>query len=71
MKPDEYCRYAGQSWQEKVRDLRQDLTELGAGGMVVTALDEIAWLFNIRGEAVPYCPVVRAYAVITRVLFKH
>ena len=52
-------------------DLRQDLTELGAGGMVVTALDEIAWLFNIRGEAVPYCPVVRAYAVITRVLFKH
>ena len=71
MKPDEYCRYAGQSWQEKVRDLHQDLTELGAGGMVVTALDEIAWLFNIRGEAIPYSPVVKAYAVITQVLFKH
>jgi len=62
------CRqeYAGKSWQAKVTDLRHDLTALGAGGMVVTALDEIAWLFNIRGEAIPYSPVVRAYAVITQ-----
>eukprot|EP00091_Calanus_sinicus_P007667 TRINITY_DN18846_c0_g1_i1.p1 TRINITY_DN18846_c0_g1~~TRINITY_DN18846_c0_g1_i1.p1 ORF type:complete len:222 (-),score=50.66 TRINITY_DN18846_c0_g1_i1:20-685(-) len=34
--------------------------------MVVTALDEIAWLFNIRGQDIPYSPVVRAYAFITQ-----
>ena len=48
-------------------DLRRDLAGKGAGAMIVTALDEIAWLFNIRGEAIPYSPVVRAYALITKV----
>ena len=62
-----FVRYAGKSWKEKVRDLRSDMSEVGARAMVVTALDEIAWLFNIRGEAIPYSPVVRAYAFITKV----
>ena len=38
--------------------------------MVVTALDEIAWLFNIRGQDIPYSPVVKAYAFITQVYSK-
>ena len=32
--------------------------------MVVTALDEIAWLFNLRGNDIPYTPVFRAYAIV-------
>jgi Xaa-Pro aminopeptidase len=31
----------------------------------VTALDEVAWLLNIRGRDTPYTPVLRAYLVIT------
>ena len=50
-----------------MRDLRSDLNEKGATAMVVTALDEIAWLFNIRGQDIPYSPVVKAYAFITQV----
>jgi len=63
------CReeYAGRSWTEKVKDLLEDLNDKGASAMVVTALDEIAWLFNIRGEDIPYSPVVKAYALITQV----
>ncbi|KAL6264380.1 hypothetical protein P5V15_004492 [Pogonomyrmex californicus] len=36
-----------------------------ADALVVTALDEIAWLFNIRGYDLPHTPVLRAYAIIT------
>ena len=50
-----------------MRDLQSDLNEKGASAMVVTALDEIAWLFNIRGQDIPYSPVVKAYAFITQV----
>lgn len=32
--------------------------------MVITALDEIAWLFNLRGNDIPYTPVFRAYSVV-------
>ena len=34
--------------------------------MVVTALDEVAWLFNMRGNDIPYTPVFRAYAVVDK-----
>ena len=36
--------------------------------MVVTALDEIAWLFNIRGDDIPHTPVVKAYAFMSQVV---
>ena len=32
--------------------------------MVITALDEIGWLFNLRGNDIPFTPFFRAYAVI-------
>lgn len=33
--------------------------------MIVTALDEIAWLLNIRGRDIPCSPLVRSYVIIT------
>ena len=43
--------YAGVDWEEKVRDrLRPKLGEGKYDGMVVTELDEVAWLYNLRGE---------------------
>ncbi len=37
----------------------------GATTHILTSLDDIAWLFNIRGGDVKYNPVVLSYAVIT------
>ena len=52
------------SWQEKVGKLREELKKNEFDATVITALDEIAWLFNLRGNDVPYNPVFRAYAVV-------
>lgn len=41
------------------------MASAGADALVLTALDEIAWLFNIRGYDLPNTPVLRAYAVVT------
>ena len=43
--------FAGVDWEDKVRErLRPRLAEAGYDGMVVTELDEVAWLYNLRGE---------------------
>ena len=36
----------------------------GQDAIVITALDEIAWLFNLRGNDIPYNPVFRGYAIL-------
>ena len=42
--------YAGKTWQDKVADLRSYLDTQNLKGMVVSEGDEVAWLFNMRGE---------------------
>ena len=44
--------------------MRDYLERKGYDAMVVTALDEIGWLFNLRGNDIPYNPFFRAYVVI-------
>ena len=58
-------KYAGKSWQDKVLELLEELKKKEANGMVVTALDEIAWLFNLRGSDIPHSPVFRAYSFVS------
>lgn len=58
--------YAGVPAAEKVANLRASMKELKADVHVLTALDDIVWLFNIRGNDIPYNPVVLSYAVITQ-----
>ncbi|XP_045466306.1 xaa-Pro aminopeptidase 1-like [Harmonia axyridis] len=60
-------KYAGRSWISKVEDLRNQTRILGADAIIVTALDEIAWLLNIRGRDVPYSPFVRSYVLVDMV----
>nr|CAD7433692.1 unnamed protein product [Timema monikensis] len=55
----------GKEWGEKVLDLRQELKALQMDAMVVTSLDEVAWLLNIRGRDTPYSPLVRAFLIVT------
>jgi Xaa-Pro aminopeptidase len=57
--------FAGRSVSHKFEDLRAKLKQEGARGLVIAALDEVAWLYNIRGTDVAYCPVVHAFAILT------
>ncbi|KAG8853749.1 hypothetical protein FRB96_008003 [Tulasnella sp. 330] len=57
--------FAGQSSQEKVEAVRAELKKEKADAIVVTMLDEVAWLFNLRGSDINFNPVFFAYAVIT------
>ncbi|XP_060675011.1 aminopeptidase P1 isoform X1 [Ziziphus jujuba] len=57
--------FSGRSVADKLKDLREKLIQEKARGIIITALDEVAWLYNIRGSDVSYCPVVHAYAIVT------
>ncbi|KAK1300004.1 hypothetical protein QJS10_CPB13g00552 [Acorus calamus] len=57
--------FAGRPVEEKLKDLREKLAQEKASGIIFTALDEVAWLYNIRGDDVAYCPVVHAFAIVT------
>ncbi|GAM86859.1 hypothetical protein ANO11243_048790 [Dothideomycetidae sp. 11243] len=57
--------YAGKSFQDKIEDVRKEIEKKKAAGLVVSMLDEIAWLFNLRGNDIPYNPVFFSYAVVT------
>ncbi|CEH13985.1 creatinase aminopeptidase [Ceraceosorus bombacis] len=61
-------RYAGATPAEKIKAVREELQRKGdwAKGFVASMLDEVAWLFNLRGSDVPYNPVFFAFALITR-----
>nr|XP_033332361.1 xaa-Pro aminopeptidase 1-like isoform X2 [Megalopta genalis] len=59
-------KFSGRAWQEKVRLVRAEMKDSGADALVVTALDEIAWLLNIRGYDLPDTPVLRAYVVVAQ-----
>ncbi|BDD59494.1 hypothetical protein MAP00_004700 [Monascus purpureus] len=58
-------KFAGKSFQEKISDLRKELETKKKAGFVIPLLDEIAWLFNLRGSDIPYNPVFFSYAIIT------
>uniref|UniRef100_A0A0D6R2D6 Xaa-Pro aminopeptidase n=1 Tax=Araucaria cunninghamii TaxID=56994 RepID=A0A0D6R2D6_ARACU len=58
--------FAGCSVKQKLDNLRANLDQEKAEALIVTALDEVAWLYNIRGSDVAYNPVVHAFAIVTR-----
>ncbi len=59
-------QYAGEEASEKIERLLTVLDNNDATGMLVTALDDIAWLLNLRGNDVAFTPVVIAFAYISR-----
>ena len=56
--------YAGESSLEKIAALRNSMKDAHADVFVMNTLDDIAWLFNVRGSDVAYNPVVTAYALV-------
>ncbi|EXS71054.1 aminopeptidase P family protein [Sphingobium sp. Ant17] len=57
-------RFAGRSAADKRQAIADWLVETGADAAVLSALDSIAWAFNIRGKDVDRTPVALAYAII-------
>ena len=59
-------KYAGKSFTEKLSAVRKKMKAAGAESLLLSALDEIAWLLNIRGSDVHCNPVVVSYLLIER-----
>ncbi|MDO5540855.1 MAG: aminopeptidase P family protein [Eubacteriales bacterium] len=57
-------KYAGMTREEKLASLRERMKEEKADVIILAALDEIAWLLNLRGNDVKCTPVFLAYMVI-------
>lgn len=57
-------KYTGTTRMAKLDKLRHFMQEAGGSQMVLTALDDIAWLLNIRGNDIPCNPVVLSYLVV-------
>jgi Xaa-Pro aminopeptidase len=57
-------KYSGQSTTDKIAATRAEMAKLRSQVFVMSALDDIAWLFNIRGNDVDFNPVVIAYALV-------
>lgn len=57
---------AGRSTAQKLADVREKMEKEGAGSFLLSKLDDLMWLFNIRGCDVECNPVALSYAYITR-----
>ena len=57
-------RWSGESTASKLARVREKIAEEHADVQVLSSLDDIAWMLNIRGNDVAYCPLVLAYALI-------
>jgi len=58
--------FSGETAPDKLSRVRLEMSVEGAGALVITPLDAVAWLFNLRGGDIPFNPVAVAYALITR-----
>ncbi|NLA15380.1 MAG: M24 family metallopeptidase [Bacteroidales bacterium] len=57
-------KYSGKEAHRKIEELRKKVHDAGCTHIVLNALDQIAWLFNIRSHDIPFNPVVISYALI-------
>ena len=59
-------KYAGESASSKLQKIRGKMEACGASVHVLTALDDIVWMLNIRGNDIPCNPVVLSYLILTQ-----
>ncbi|XP_060808234.1 xaa-Pro aminopeptidase ApepP [Amyelois transitella] len=58
-------KYTGKAAGEKIQELRAKMAEKKAAALVVTALDEVCYVLNLRGSDIEYNPVFFAYLLVT------
>uniref|UniRef100_A0AAQ5XA68 X-prolyl aminopeptidase (aminopeptidase P) 2, membrane-bound n=1 Tax=Amphiprion ocellaris TaxID=80972 RepID=A0AAQ5XA68_AMPOC len=61
------CLFAERSWQTKVEHIRNQMRDnpYEPTALLLSALDETAWLFNMRGNDIPYNPFFYSYTLLT------
>lgn len=59
-------KYSGESTASKLARLREKMENLDADVHLLSSLDDIAWLLNIRGNDVAYCPLVLSHLIVYR-----
>jgi Xaa-Pro aminopeptidase len=59
-------QWSGKSRSEKIAEIREAMSKAGADGFLLSALEDISWLLNIRGNDIHTCPVVLAYLYMTQ-----
>ncbi|MDR3126974.1 MAG: aminopeptidase P family protein [Tannerellaceae bacterium] len=69
--PNDACflheeQYSGRAVLDKLSEIRAQLQEDEADAVVLTALDDVAWTFNIRGYDIAYNPVVISYGFVSQ-----
>ncbi|XP_056168399.1 aminopeptidase P2-like isoform X3 [Syzygium oleosum] len=57
-------KFAGLDVASKLSFLRAEFVDAGASAIIISMLDEVAWLLNLRGNDVPHSPVVYAYLLV-------
>ena len=57
-------RVTGESSESKLSRVREEMRKAGAEAHIITSLEEIAWLFNLRGRDVLHTPVFYAFALV-------
>lgn len=57
-------KYAGKSISEKLTQVREAMKGYNCRSHIITKIDEIAWLYNLRAHDVPHFPVALAYTII-------
>jgi len=58
-------KFTGKSWETKLEEIRKTMKDKGTDVLVLSALDDIAWLLNLRGSDIQYNPVFFSYTVVT------
>ncbi|KYO45152.1 xaa-Pro aminopeptidase 2 [Alligator mississippiensis] len=60
--------FTGNTWQNKVSDIRTQMEKHSKSptAVLLSGLEETAWLFNLRGDDIPYNPVFYSYALLTK-----
>ena len=59
-------KYTGKSVGDKLAEVREHLDKSGASVLLLTTLDDICWLLNIRGSDIPFVPFVLSYLLIMK-----
>lgn len=57
--------YSGESAASRIERTKKELTKYGANTSIITMIDEVAWLMNLRGYDVDYNPVAVSYAIVS------
>lgn len=57
-------KYTGESCEHKLARVREQMKQLGATTHIISCLDDICWLFNVRGDDIEFFPLLLSYAIV-------